>query len=92
MDNRADGGGGSDHRTVATEYWPAHRFVRFARFTIFAFTGRPRAALAMIEKRETAPQNYTPEALGLVARPPGRRWITEPRDDSGPQEEQIWRR
>ncbi len=39
--------------------------MRFARFTIFAFTGRPRAALAMIEKRETAPQNYTPEALAL---------------------------
>jgi DNA-binding winged helix-turn-helix (wHTH) protein len=49
----------------AMQYWPAHRFVRFARFTIFAFTGRPRAALAMIEKQETAPQNYTPEALAL---------------------------
>jgi DNA-binding winged helix-turn-helix (wHTH) protein len=47
------------------QYWPTHRFVRFARFTIFAFTGRPRAALAMIEKRETAPQNYTPEAIAL---------------------------
>ena len=49
----------------AMQYWPTHRFVRFARFTIFAFTGRPRAALAMIEKRETAPQNYTPEAIAL---------------------------
>ena len=45
--------------------WPAHRFVRFARFTIFAFTGRPRAAMAMIEKPETAPQNFSPESIAL---------------------------
>lgn len=49
----------------AMEYWPTHRFVRFARFIIFAFTGRPRAALAMIEKPQTAPQNYSPEAIAL---------------------------
>ena len=49
----------------AMGYWPTHRFVRFARFTIWAFTNRPRAALAMIEKPETAPQNYTPEAIAL---------------------------
>ena len=45
--------------------WPDHRFVRFARFTIFAFTGRPRAAMAMIEKRQTAPQNFSPESIAL---------------------------
>ena len=45
--------------------WPAHRFVRFARFTIFAFTGRPRAAMAMIEKSDTAPQNFSPESIAL---------------------------
>lgn len=49
----------------AMQYWPRHRFVRFARFIIFAFTNRPRAALAMIEKPETAPQNYSPEAIAL---------------------------
>jgi hypothetical protein len=49
----------------AMQYWPTHRFVRFARFIIFAFTNRPRAALAMIEKPETAPQNYSPEAIAL---------------------------
>jgi tetratricopeptide (TPR) repeat protein len=49
----------------AMQYWPTHRYVRFARFIIFAFTNRPRAALAMIEKPETAPQNYSPEAIAL---------------------------
>ena len=49
----------------ALQNWPAHRWVRFARFTIFAFTNRARAALAMIERPETAPQHYTPEAISL---------------------------
>ena len=49
----------------AIQYWPAHRFVRFARFIILAFTGRERAALAMISDPKTAPQNYTPEAIAL---------------------------
>lgn len=49
----------------AIQTWPTHRFVRFARFIIFAFTDRPRAALAMIEKRETAPQNFSPESIAL---------------------------
>ena len=49
----------------ALKYWPSHRFVRFARFTIFAFTGRSRAALAMLEKDETRPQQYTPEMVSL---------------------------
>jgi tetratricopeptide (TPR) repeat protein len=49
----------------AMEHWPDHRFVRFARFTIFAFTNRPRAALAMLESPKTAPQNYSPEAIAL---------------------------
>jgi hypothetical protein len=50
---------------LAMQYWPSHRFVRFARFTIFAFTGRAHAALAMLEKPETAPQNYSPAAVSL---------------------------
>ena len=49
----------------AMQYWPAHRFVRFARFTIFAFTDRPRAALTMLESRETAPQHYSAAAIVL---------------------------
>ena len=49
----------------AIQNWPDHRFVRFARFTIFAYTNRPRAALAMLESPKTAPQNYSPEAIAL---------------------------
>lgn len=45
--------------------WPAHRFVLFARFIIFAFTGRPRAALAMLESRNTTPPQYSAEAIAL---------------------------
>lgn len=50
---------------MAMQYWPSHRWVRFARFTIFAFTGRERAALAMLDGKETAPQHYSPEAIAL---------------------------
>jgi hypothetical protein len=50
---------------LAMRYWPRHQFVRFARFTILAFTGRPRAALAMLDGKGTAPQNFTPEASAL---------------------------
>ena len=52
----------------ALQYWPTHRFVRFARFIIFAFTHRSRAALAMIETPETAPQNFSPESVALWRR------------------------
>ena len=50
----------------AMQNWPDHRFVRFARLTIFAYTNRPRAALAMLESPKTAPQNYSPEAVALL--------------------------
>ena len=50
---------------TAVQYWPTHRFVRFAKFTILAFTGRARAALAMLESKETAPQHYSPAAIAL---------------------------
>ena len=50
---------------LALQYWPSHRFVRFARFTIFAFTDREGAALAMLEKPETTPQQYSPAAVAL---------------------------
>ena len=49
----------------AMQYWPDHQFVRFARFTIFAFTNRPRAALTMLESRNTAPQHYSAAAIAL---------------------------
>jgi tetratricopeptide (TPR) repeat protein len=49
----------------AIQYWPAHRYVRFARFTIFAFTGRPRAAGAMLDSADTRPQNFSPASVAL---------------------------
>ena len=49
----------------ALQYWPSHRFVRFARFMIFAFTDRPRAALAMLDGKDTAPQSFSAEAVAL---------------------------
>ena len=49
----------------AMQFWPTHRYVRFARFTIFAFTGRPRAALAMLDNDATRPQSFTPASLAL---------------------------
>jgi len=49
----------------AIRAWPMHRFVRFARFTIFAFTGRPRAALAMLDDPSMRPQSFPPDAVAL---------------------------
>lgn len=49
----------------AMEFWPDHQYVRFARFTIFAFTGRPRAALAMLDSEGTRPQNFFPASVAL---------------------------
>ena len=41
------------------------QIVRFARFTIYAYTGRPRAALAMLDDPKTRPQIYSPEEISL---------------------------
>jgi DNA-binding winged helix-turn-helix (wHTH) protein/tetratricopeptide (TPR) repeat protein len=49
----------------AMQYWPSHRFVRFARFIIFAFTDRPRAALAMLDGKGAAPQGFSPQSVAL---------------------------
>ena len=49
----------------AREFWPAHAVVRFARFTIFAFSGRPRAALAMLDNDQTRPQLFSPKSVAL---------------------------
>jgi tetratricopeptide (TPR) repeat protein len=47
----------------ALEYWPEHRWIRFARFMILAFTDRPRAALAMLNDERKRPQSFSPEAV-----------------------------
>ncbi|RIX29245.1 winged helix-turn-helix domain-containing protein [Sphingomonas edaphi] len=49
----------------AMQYWPGHAYVRFARFLIFAYTGREDAALAMLDRRETSPQNLSAAAVAL---------------------------
>ena len=49
----------------AVEMWPEHRWVRFARFMIYAFTDRPGAARAMLDSAKTAPQSFKPEAIAL---------------------------
>jgi DNA-binding winged helix-turn-helix (wHTH) protein/tetratricopeptide (TPR) repeat protein len=49
----------------AMEYWPDHRVVRFARFTIFTYTGRARTALAMLDNDRTRPQVFSPASLAL---------------------------
>jgi DNA-binding winged helix-turn-helix (wHTH) protein/tetratricopeptide (TPR) repeat protein len=48
----------------AMQYWPTHQYVRFARYTIYAYTGRPRAALAMLDD-ENGMSFYTPAAIAL---------------------------
>ena len=49
----------------AMHYWPSHRWVRFARFIIFAFTGREQAALGMLDDRDTATQFFSSESIAL---------------------------
>ncbi len=49
----------------AMQYWPDHWFVRGARFSIFAYTGRPRAALAMLDNEETRPQSFSSASVAL---------------------------
>jgi len=49
----------------ALQFWPEHPVVRFARFTISAFTGRTAVAREMLEDPKTRPQIYSPEALSL---------------------------
>ena len=47
------------------DLWPAHPWVRFARFMIYAFTDRPRAALGMLDDDKTRPQSFTPQGVAL---------------------------
>jgi DNA-binding winged helix-turn-helix (wHTH) protein/tetratricopeptide (TPR) repeat protein len=39
----------------AMELWPTHPLVRMARLMTYAFTGRPRAALSIVEEEERKP-------------------------------------
>ncbi len=45
--------------------WPTHPYVRFARFTILAFTGRTMLAREMLQDPKTRPQIYDSAALSL---------------------------
>lgn len=49
----------------ALSTWPTHQVVRFARFTILAFTGRQAAARQMLQDPATRPQVYSPDAIAL---------------------------
>jgi len=49
----------------AMELWPRHRLVRMARLMIYAFTGRPRAALAMVEEEERNPILLSSAAISV---------------------------
>jgi tetratricopeptide (TPR) repeat protein len=49
----------------AMQYWPDHWYVRGARFSIFAYTDRPRAALAMLDNQDTRPQAFSPASVAL---------------------------
>lgn len=45
--------------------WPGHRLVRMARLMIYAFTDRPRAALAIVEEEEANPILLSPAAASM---------------------------
>lgn len=49
----------------AMHLWPSHPWVRYARFIIYAFTDRPRAAAAMLDSDKTRPQSFEPDAVAL---------------------------
>ena len=50
----------------AMAYWPTHPFVLFARYTIFAFTGREQAALAMLESPASRPAVYSADIVPVL--------------------------
>ena len=49
----------------AVGMWPDHRWVRFARFYLYAFTDRPGAAKAMLDDDNKRPQSFSPESVKL---------------------------
>jgi hypothetical protein len=48
--------------TRALELWPSHRIVWLIRLMIYAYTGRARAALAMLEDGKASPALFSPSA------------------------------
>ncbi|HEX5692893.1 MAG TPA: hypothetical protein VFX76_22935, partial [Roseiflexaceae bacterium] len=48
----------------AARLWPSHRWIRFARFTILAFSGRARVAQGMLDSGN-APQNFSQANIEL---------------------------
>lgn len=49
----------------AIELWPSNPLARLARIMIYAFTGRPRAALAVLDDRETHRTLLSPAAASI---------------------------
>jgi DNA-binding winged helix-turn-helix (wHTH) protein/Flp pilus assembly protein TadD len=49
----------------AMQLWPSYRLVRMVRLMIYAFTGRERAALAMVEEEEARPIFLSPSAAAV---------------------------
>ena len=47
------------------ELWPSHRLVRLGRLLIYAFTGRPRAALALVDDEQASPRLLSPAAASV---------------------------
>ena len=47
------------------ELWPSHPIIRMARLMIYAFTGRTRAALAIVEDEQTTPRLLSPAAADV---------------------------
>jgi len=47
------------------EFWPSHRLARLARLMIYAFTGRTRAAAAIVKEEEAKPLLLTAEAASV---------------------------
>ena len=52
--------------TTRSKFGPRTPPCGFARFMILAFTGRPRAALAMLDDARTRPQDFSPEVISLL--------------------------
>lgn len=50
----------------AMERWPDHRWVWNARFLIYAFSGRAKAALAMLNDAATRPESLSDDAVATL--------------------------
>lgn len=50
---------------LALERWPDHRWVWNARLVIYAFSGRAKAALAMLDDADTRPRTISADVLDI---------------------------